>query len=91
MASVYILYSSSLNRYYIGSCKDLLSRIDDHFVKYFPDAYTSKGNDWILFFKIDNSQARKIELHIKRMKSQTYVRNLKEYPELVVKIIRKFA
>ena len=63
-------------------------------IKYFPDAYTSRVDDWILFFRIDGlnySQARKIELHIKRMKSQTYIQNLKRYPALLLKIINKFA
>ena len=94
MASVYILYSPLLKRYYIGSCQDFDSRISDHLTKYFPSAYTAKVNDWIVFYKIDNlnySQARKIELHKKKMKSQTYIENLKRYPELVEKIINKFA
>ena len=94
MASVYILYSPSLKRYYIGSCKDIDSRISDHLTKYFSSAYTAKVSDWIIFFKIDNlnySQARKIEQHIKKMKSQTYISNLNKYPELVEKIINKFA
>ena len=64
MASVYILYSQSLDQYYVGSCKNLQSRINDHLSKYFPAAYTAKVNDWIIFFKLDElsySQARKIE------------------------------
>jgi putative endonuclease len=93
MASVYILYSQLLNRYYVGSCKELDARIHDHLFKYFPDAYTAKATDWILFFTINDlsySQARKIEIHIKKMRTHRYIQSLKKYPELVAKITDKF-
>jgi len=93
MASVYILYSQLLDRYYVGSCKDLDTRIHDHLFKYFPNAYTAKADDWTLFLAIKNltySQARKIELHIKKMKTHTYIENLRKYPDLVRKITDKF-
>ncbi len=90
MAFVYILYSPSINKFYAGSCKDLLDRINDHLTKIFPDAYTVTVDDWTIYFVFENltySQARKIELHIKRMKSKKFIENLKKYPELSDKLI----
>jgi len=69
MAAVYILYSSSLDKYYIGSCKEYLVRLEQHLSKYFPDAFTSKTDDWVLYFFLNDLeylQARKIESHIKK-------------------------
>ncbi len=90
MASVYILYSASRNKFYVGSCKEIMERLDQHIFEYFHNAFTSKVKDWIIYFHIDNlaySQARKIELHIKRMKSKNYIENLKKYPGLSSKLI----
>ena len=35
-------------------------------------------------------QARKIEMHIKRMKSSNYIQNLVKYPNLVKELMVKF-
>ena len=55
--------------------------------------YTHGKKDWKLFLEIEcktHAQARRIESHIKRMKSKTYIQNLKKYPELIVKILYRF-
>ena len=93
MAAVYILYCSALKKYYVGSCKEVSDRVHQHLEKYFPKAFTSKANDWIIFFAIDRltyEQARDIEMHIKRMKSKKYIDDLKKYPELSVKLIQQY-
>ena len=93
MASVYILYSSTLNKYYTGSCKDHSKRLEEHLSELFPKAYTAKAKDWCLFFVIDNLeylQARKIEAHIKRMKSRKFIENLKKYPEIQERLIKLY-
>ena len=93
MASVYILFSKKLDRYYTGSCKDLSYRIGQHLNKEFVNSFTAKADDWELFFFVDDllqSQARLIEEHIKRMKSRTYIENLKKYPEIIQKLGIKY-
>ena len=85
MAAVYILYSQSLDKYYIGSCIEVTERLDQHLSKIFPGAFTTKANDWVIFFSlIDLSykQARSIESNIKSMKSKKYIQNLKRYSEI---------
>ena len=93
MASVYILYSKKLTRYYTGSCEDLSVRIKEHSGKKYTQSYTSKADDWELYFEIPElsySQARRIELHIKKMKSKKYIENLKRYPDISRKLIQNY-
>lgn len=94
MASVYILYSSKLNRYYTESCKDLDYRIDEHLNKDYIKSFTAKVDDWELYFYRDNltyEQARLIESHIKKMRNSTYMENLKKHSEIIEKLILKYS
>jgi len=94
MASVYILFSKKLDRFYTGSCKDLSYRLDQHLRKAFSKSFTAKTDDWELFFFIDHlqyAQARLIEGHIKKMKSKVYIQNLKKHPEIFQKLIIKYS
>ena len=93
MATVYILFSQSLDKFYIGSCKDVTLRLREHLNEEIHGAFTSKASDWTLFLSIEEltySQARLIEGHIKKMKSQKFIKNLKQYPELVSKLKKRF-
>jgi putative endonuclease len=94
MASVYILFSDKHNKFYTGSCLDLEARLIDHKNKTFRNSYTANADDWELYFSIndlDYSVARKIETHIKSMKSKKYIENLKQYPEMIEMLIIKFS
>jgi len=94
MASVYILHSSKLDRFYIGSCKDLFQRLDQHLNKEYINSFTSVVEDWKLYLSIDGlayQQARSIELHIKKMKSKTYIQNLVKYPEIIERLKLKYS
>ena len=94
MASVYILFSKKLDRFYTGSCENLDYRIEQHSNKHFINSFTAKAEDWELFFSIDHlqyTQARMIEEHIKRMKSKTYIENLRKYPEIIQKLMTKYS
>jgi len=85
MATVYILYSQKINQYYIGSCLDLEKRLAEHLSAKMDVAYTKRSDDWDVYFKIDDltyATARKIEAHIKQMKSRKYIENLVRFPEI---------
>ena len=93
MAIVYILFSNKLNQFYIGSCKDLSERITEHVKKIFTKCFTSKTDDWVLYLSITDlnyQQARLIELHIKRMKSTKYIKDLIKYPQLIEKLKNRY-
>ena len=90
MATLYVLYSKSINRYYVGSCLDLDTRLNDHLTGKHNFAFTKKATDWIVYFQIDQlnyEDARKLEKYVKSMKSRKYLESLKLYPELKDKLI----
>ena len=71
----YILYSKSLDRYYIGSTADLYNRLAQHNSEK-RNHYTSTASDWELKYQEGfptRSQARKREMEIKRKKSRKYI------------------
>ncbi|HLW62067.1 MAG TPA: GIY-YIG nuclease family protein [Flavobacterium sp.] len=93
MHFVYIIYSQSADKYYIGETNDLLGRVNLHNSKQFQNAFTTFADDWELFWSLqcnNLSQARKIEKHIKSMKSRTYIENIKKYNEISVKLLEKY-
>ncbi|MCF4100769.1 GIY-YIG nuclease family protein [Gillisia sp. M10.2A] len=93
MHYVYILHSSNKNAFYIGETSDIEERIIQHNTGHFTNAYTKIAQDWIYFHLIscENSiQARKIEKHIKSMKSKSYFINLSKYPEMTEKLLSKY-
>ena len=93
MASVYILESVLAKRYYIGSCKDLRCRLAQHKSGEFGLSYTSNHKDWVLYYSkegLEYAQSRKIESHIKNMKSRTYIQNLKKYPGMMDKLLDRY-
>lgn len=92
----YIIYSEYLNRFYIGATSLLPElRLENHLSEYYLSAkFTARANDWTIFLSIPCSsyeQARKIESHIKKMKSKKYIENLKAYPEIIEKLIIKYS
>jgi putative endonuclease len=92
LACVYVLYPEELKRFYTGSCLDLDLRLRDHLQRKYA-GFTSKAEDWQLFLAIPDlkyDQARKIESHIKKMKSKTYIENLKKYSSMREKLLEKY-
>jgi len=93
MHCVYIIHSEALDRFYVGETHDVLLRIDRHNSNYYQNKWTAKGKPWTLFLFIqcfDKHQALKIEKHIKKMKSKTYIQNLKKYPEMTSKLLNRY-
>ncbi|MDX1627518.1 MAG: GIY-YIG nuclease family protein, partial [Fulvivirga sp.] len=88
MYSVYILYSSKLGKFYIGYSSDVSGRLNYHNSE-FNTIWTRHGQPWERYFVIEELGERlavRMEKHIKRMKSKEYIKNLKEYPEMVEKL-----
>ena len=93
MASFYVLYSETSDKFYIGSTKDFVNRLEYHKNKEFPLSFTAKFSDWQVFYlspDLPIGTVKRIELHIKKMKSRQYLLNLKKYPELSQKLISKY-
>ncbi|MGD9899613.1 MAG: GIY-YIG nuclease family protein [Calditrichaceae bacterium] len=76
---VYILYSESINRYYVGSTSNLVWRLERHNLGW--GKYTKNGIPWILVYSEQfetKSLASKREREIKRKKSRIYIESLLE-------------
>lgn len=90
---VYIIYSASANKYFIGETNSIESRLTQHNQYSFKDSFTKQASDWKIFLLINcnsRKQARAIESQIKKMKSRKYTENLKNYPEIINKLKNKF-
>ena len=72
---IYILYSQSIDQYYIGSTENLVDRIFRH--NNSGSKATKKTNDWkLVYTESFNSkgQAIKREFEIKKKKSRKYIK-----------------
>ena len=74
---VYILYSQSLDKYYVGHTKDLNDRLTRH--NNGRSKYTKSGAPWKLVYTEEfpgKAQAYQREQEIKRKKSRKYIEEL---------------
>jgi putative endonuclease len=78
MANLYILFSQSLDKYYVGSTSlELNQRLRRHLSDH--KGFTAKAKDWVIVYSEafeDVSEARKRELQIKKWKSRTLIERL---------------
>ncbi|MFI5154020.1 MAG: GIY-YIG nuclease family protein [Chitinophagales bacterium] len=71
---VYIIYSSSLDQYYIGHSENLSGRVFRH--NNSGNRSTKKANDWNLVYSEEfnsRSEAARREMQIKKKKSRKYI------------------
>jgi putative endonuclease len=76
MYFVYIIYSTKLDNYYVGTTDDVGRRLNEHNSKKYLDSFTCKGIPWELklSYLCDKSEtAYKLERFIKRMKSRNFI------------------
>ena len=72
---VYIIYSPSLDRYYIGHCRDMEERLRRH-NQGNGAFYTKKAKDWQSKYSKGfetRAEAAELERAIKRKKSRKYI------------------
>ncbi len=90
---VYILFSASANRFYIGQTCDLKERLKQHNSSFYLGASTKGITDWEIYWFLEcdsRQQALQLESHIKKMRNRTYYSNLKKYPEISLKLLKKY-
>ena len=74
MFYTYIIYSTTIDKYYIGQCEDLEKRLSDH--NNSRSTYTKNGQPWALKWSKQSdtrSEAIAEERRIKKKKSRKYV------------------
>jgi putative endonuclease len=75
----YILYSPSVDKYYIGQTSNIENRLLHH--NKGSNKYTKRGLPWKLVYSKcfeNKTEAIKFENYIKRMKSRKYIESLIE-------------
>lgn len=80
---VYILYSQSADRFYIGETCDVSERLSQHNSGFYKNSFTKQATDWAVFFTIEchsRKQAIEIEIFISKSKkirtlSMNYFKN----------------
>ena len=77
MFYTYIIYSKTIDKYYVGSCQHVQERLQDHLNS--RSKYTKQAKDWELkHFETysTRSEACKREKKKKKMKSRKYIESL---------------
>ncbi|MEN9973524.1 MAG: hypothetical protein RIS20_1871 [Bacteroidota bacterium] len=78
ISHIYIIYSNSIDKYYIGYSSNPWHRINQHNSN-LKDKYTGRAQDWVIksVFEVENeSVAIKIERFIKKQKSRNLIERL---------------
>lgn len=89
---VYILHSSKLDKFYIGFSENFEQRLMIHNSDE-NEKWSKAGRPWTEYLQIEcltKLQALKIEKYIKKQKSRKYIRSLKENPEYVQNLLKRF-
>lgn len=77
MFYIYILYSQSAQKYYVGNTVNFSQRLNEHDSQRFFNTYTSKFRPWVMraVFECgeDEETAVKLERFIKKQKSQRLI------------------
>ena len=82
MYYIYILYSQSANKFYVGQTSDVQRRLEEHNNPIVKSKFTAKFIPWeiTVFFPVSDSRAdaMKIEKFIKSQKSKKFILKLIE-------------
>src|SRR5690606_13624846 len=90
MHYLYILYSKSTDRFYVGQSSDVLSRLDLHNTHHFKGAFTKIASDWEIAMTFPCTQKKDalfLERFVKRMKSKAFIRKVIAHPEILTAIL----
>ena len=77
MYTVYIIYSQSIDRYYIGYTNDIQRRLSEH--NRIKGKYTDRGIPWKLVYSMvleNKKEAMVREAFLKKQKSRALIENL---------------
>ncbi|BDU24519.1 MULTISPECIES: GIY-YIG nuclease family protein [unclassified Flavobacterium] len=92
MHYLYILYSKSSQKFYIGETNNINERVIKHNNHSYSNSFTKIANDWeiVLTFNCnDRDEALYLERFIKRMKSKTFNDKIINDPSILKDILSK--
>ena len=89
---VYILYSSKLDKYYIGRSTDLAKRLEFHNNPIEGRKFTAKGIPWQMKFSHQCESYEEsvlLERYLKKLKSRKALEMLIASPSLIYEVIKE--
>ena len=89
---LYILFSKSKTKYYVGETRDISQRLLRHNDHAYNNSFTKIANDWEVIFTFECSNkidALYLERFIKRMKSKIFLKKIIQNPEILNDILSK--
>ena len=92
MHFLYILYSSSINKHYIGETPDVSFRVKQHNFHYFNKSFTKAASDWKVALSLEcasKQEAVYLEKFVKRMKSRQFIEKVIANHEILSDILKK--
>jgi putative endonuclease len=92
MHFVYIIYSKSVDKYYIGETHDVEKRVNLHNQGNNKSAFTTISDDWKVALKYDckdRQEALFLERFSKRMKSRRFIKKVVSSPSILSDILSK--
>ncbi len=92
MHYLYIIYSKSLNKYYVGESHDVKKRLEQHKNHHYKSNFSRRASDWELLLQkqLENrEQALYLEKFIKRMKSKKFTEKVINDPKILDNILNK--
>ena len=92
MHYLYIIYSKTTNRFYIGETHDAEERLEKHNHHQYKNSYTKIASDWELVLKFECTNREEtlfLEQFIKKMKSKKFIEKLVLNPLILKDIILK--
>ena len=92
MHYLYILYSKSTDKFYVGETYNIQDRLEKHKSHYYSNSFTNIAEDWKLqlsFACKDETDAKFLENFIKKMKSKVFIRKIIDCPAILTDILAK--
>ena len=92
MHYLYISYSNSANKYYVGETHNIDERIQKHNIHIYKNSYTKISNDWVIALTFDcncKEDAIYLESFIKKMKSKKFIEKIILNPTILSDILLK--
>ena len=89
---LYILYSKTADKYYVGETIDVELRLNMHNNHVFNNSFSKIANDWIvklIFEQLEKSNILFLEKFVKRMKSRKFIEKLIEEPQILTSILSR--
>jgi putative endonuclease len=88
----YIIYSESLDTFYIGETYSVVERVFKHNSHTYENSFTKIASDWKLVVSYEltsRDEAIFVEKFVKRMKSKVFINKIIAKPEIIADILSK--